>query len=218
MERKCYVYRHIRLDKNQVFYVGVGTKEKEGEFRYVRAHSKNRSKFWKRVATKTPYEVDIILDNLTHKEADEKEKEFIKLYKRVGDGGTLTNLTLGGEGWLGCKHTEEHKKYISEVSKRRRLTEEQKLRVGDFHRGKKLSREHYLAFAFVNKGKKDSSKVLEKKRQNCKKNLLVLNSETGIYYVSISETARALCINRRKLSDMLRQQNKYKNYTSLRVI
>lgn len=50
-EGKHYLYRHIRLDKNEVFYVGIGTKFKSHS--YGRAKDKiNRSDFWKRVVSK----------------------------------------------------------------------------------------------------------------------------------------------------------------------
>lgn len=40
-----YVYRHIRLDKNEVFYVGIGSDNKG---KYLRAHGKEkRNKYWK---------------------------------------------------------------------------------------------------------------------------------------------------------------------------
>ena len=70
------VYRHIRLDKNQPFYIGIGNEKG--------AYSKHgRSNFWKRIVEKTDYEVEILFENLTSEQAKEKEIEFIKLYGRV---------------------------------------------------------------------------------------------------------------------------------------
>jgi hypothetical protein len=66
----AYVYRHIRLDKNEPFYIGIG-----GDNNYQRTYSKNsRNIFWQRVVKKTNYNVDILLDNLTKDEAKEKMK------------------------------------------------------------------------------------------------------------------------------------------------
>ena len=60
-----YVYRHIRLDKNEPFYIGIGT-----DNNYKRAYSKNsRNIFWERVVKKTNYDVEIIMDNLTKDKA-----------------------------------------------------------------------------------------------------------------------------------------------------
>ena len=90
----AYVYRHIRLDKNVPFYIGIS-----GEDDYNRAHRTRRNTLWKRIANKTKYEVEIIMEGLTWGQACEKEKELIKLYGRVDlETGTLANLTDGGEG------------------------------------------------------------------------------------------------------------------------
>jgi hypothetical protein len=107
----AYLYRHIRLDKNEPFYIGIGTSNE-----YKRAYNfHNRSNHWKNVTHKTQYEVEIVLDNLTWEEACIKEIEFIKLYGRKDlNMGSLVNLTDGGEGFLGYKHTQNAKDIISQ--------------------------------------------------------------------------------------------------------
>jgi hypothetical protein len=111
----AYLYRHIRLDKNEPFYIGIGS-----DSAYKRAYEKsNRNKYWKNISNKTEYQVEIILEDLTWEEACEKEKEFIKLYGRILEGfGTLCNITEGGDGVLGMKHTEETKNKIRKDNKR----------------------------------------------------------------------------------------------------
>ena len=106
----AYVYRHIRLDKNVPFYIGIGS-----DANYYRATRKSqRSEFWKRIVSKTPYEVEIIVDYLTWEQALEKEKEFIQLYgRRDLNTGTLVNLTDGGDGILGYIPTKEMKEKLS---------------------------------------------------------------------------------------------------------
>ena len=42
-----YVYRHIRLDKNQPFYIGIG-KEDNGIFTRAYSH-KNRNTYWNNI-------------------------------------------------------------------------------------------------------------------------------------------------------------------------
>jgi len=70
------VYRHIRLDKNEVFYIGIGKKESRAyDFK-----SKNRNFYWNNIFNKTKIEVEIIFYDLTWEQA--QEKEFIKLYGR----------------------------------------------------------------------------------------------------------------------------------------
>jgi hypothetical protein len=91
----AYVYRHIRLDKNEPFYIGIGSDNS-----YNRAYQKSktkRSEFWHNIASKG-YDVEILMDNLTWEQACEKEKEFISIYGRKDLGqGSLVNLTNGGE-------------------------------------------------------------------------------------------------------------------------
>ena len=87
------VYRHIRLDKNKPFYIGIG---KDPNRPY---NKKDRSNFWKSITNKTKYIVEILFDNLTKEQAIEKEIEFIKLYGRKDiKNGSLCNMTCGGEG------------------------------------------------------------------------------------------------------------------------
>jgi hypothetical protein len=111
----AYVYRHIRLDKNEPFYIGIGSDKN-----YNRAKTNTRrNKHWLNIS-KYGFEVDILFDNLTWDEACEKEKEFIALYGRSDLGkGVLCNLTNGGDGVLGriFKHSEDSKLKMSKTRK-----------------------------------------------------------------------------------------------------
>lgn len=100
-----YLYRHVRLDTNEIFYVGVGTKIKKynsHKKEYQRAYSKsNRNKFWRNIALKTDFEVEIMMESEDHSYIKKSEIEFITLYGRRDLGlGALVNLTDGGEGVL----------------------------------------------------------------------------------------------------------------------
>lgn len=103
----AYVYRHIRLDKNIPFYVGIGSDDKG---KYTRANtSQCRNKHWHNIVNKVGYEVEIILDEITWEDSLKKEVEFIKLYVRKEHGGILVNLTDGGEGNVGYITSDEAK-------------------------------------------------------------------------------------------------------------
>jgi hypothetical protein len=106
----AYVYRHIRLDKNEPFYIGIGKSDKD----FNRAFSnKNRNIYWNNITNKTDYRVEIILENLTWQEACEKEKEFISLYKKHSQKGILCNIADGGNGgYLGKEINEKRKKSL----------------------------------------------------------------------------------------------------------
>jgi hypothetical protein len=90
------VYRHIRLDKNEPFYIGIGNSKE-------RAYRKDgRNPLWKKIVDKTNYKVQIIFDDLTKEEACNKEIELISLYGRIINGtGILSNITCGGDILIG---------------------------------------------------------------------------------------------------------------------
>lgn len=148
----AYVYRHIRTDLNLPFYIGIGS-----DNHYKRAYNKNRNKHWKSITTKTSYEVEIMLDDLTWEEACEKEKELIKLYGRSDlHQGSLSNKTDGGEGSLGAirdldpKVEKERRRKIGEKNKgnvREDLSLYNKIRSGSNH--------PYFGKSSPKKGKQD---------------------------------------------------------------
>ena len=99
----AYVYRHIRLDKNEPFYIGIGSDKN-----FKRAFDRfSRNRHWNFIVNKTEYDVEIFMDNLSWEQACEKEQELISLYGRKDLGkGTLVNLTDGGDGSVGIKIKE----------------------------------------------------------------------------------------------------------------
>ena len=170
----AYVYRHIRLDKNEPFYIGIGSDEK-----YKRAYtSDSRNKIWKSITSKTNYEIEILFDNLSWEDACKKEIEFIALYKRKCDNGILANLSIGGDGGTsgfkrniesvkkgalkrtGYKRNDEVRRKMSESKKGIKLSDitKEKLRkrmIGNSYTlGAIFSDEHKLKISQANKGKK----------------------------------------------------------------
>ena len=137
-----YVYRHIRLDKNVPFYIGIGAHCPENKKeRYRRAYSHDRNKYWKGVVAKTEYKVEILFENLSREQATEKEKELIQLYGRVFlKTGTLTNLTAGGDGMFDlCESLRASiNKKLSKALKGRKKSDEHKLSLSKSKLGKKL--------------------------------------------------------------------------------
>jgi hypothetical protein len=117
MENKI-VYRHVRLDNNEVFYIGIGSK--------YRANQKyNRNKFWRNIVSKTKYRVDILAKNLTDEDAKELEVFLIGIYGRRDLGsGTLCNLTDGGDGGSNYIKSEDTKNKIRNSLKGRKISDE----------------------------------------------------------------------------------------------
>lgn len=165
---KHYLYRHIRLDKNEPFYVGIGTKQPRvhphmrSEYRLAFDTNRKESSIWNKIVNKTEYRVEILFESDDYDLIKEKEKEFIILYGRINkdDKGTLANLTDGGDGFIGYKPSKEkienHRKLMtgriqSEEEKLKRNksregylhSDETKKKMSESHKGKKINIEHY---------------------------------------------------------------------------
>lgn len=109
-----YVYQHTFT--NGTIYIGKG----EGKRWKSKA---SRNKYWLNLLNKygEPQYIKIA-DNLTESEAFELEELLIKELRESNT--TICNITDGGNGCSGYKHTEEHKKYIGEFHKLRRSNPE----------------------------------------------------------------------------------------------
>jgi hypothetical protein len=154
----AYVYRHIRLDKNEPFYIGIGS-----DMTYKRAKEKSRrSQLWNKIIAKTDYEVEILVDDITFDYAKLKEIEFIKLYGRIDLGnGTLANLTDGGDGLINRIFTSEHRRKLSLSQVGRKLSEEQKDKLRKYRIGIPNSPEARLKISKANKGRINTPELME---------------------------------------------------------
>lgn len=204
-----YVYRHIRLDTNEPFYIGIGLKDDN----YDRAYSKDsrRSQHWRSIIKSTLYRIDIMFEDDNVDFIKEKEKEFIKLYGRRDLGlGTLVNFTDGGDGSVGYVPSEEqkkklsdrmkgknnpmfgrnfsqeHRKKLGEASKGRIYTEEQKKKlseskIGDRNPmfGKDFSEEHRRKISQAGFGRKQSEETKQKRRESMSKILHPMLGKRG---------------------------------------
>lgn len=182
---KYYIYRYIRLDTNTPFYIGKGFGS-----RYKNIDSRN--KYFKNIIKSIPYEVEIILDNLTEEQSFNKEIEFIKLYK--GLGYCEANLSLGGEGSSGVIRSLETRAKISLAKKGIPYSKETKYRMSLKH--KKLTEEH-----------KEKLGALHRKK--------IIDINTGYVYNSIKEAAISNNLKPGTLRAKL-QGHTRKNNTSLR--
>jgi len=130
---KSYVYRHICLSNNEIFYIGIGTHTRNNN--YIRAHSvNNRNKIWHAYIKKHgEYKVEILHDEISREKACEIETELIKEFGRIVDNsGRLCNISFGGEKtFYGMIRTAEHCKKISESRKGQSITNEAKQKMRD---------------------------------------------------------------------------------------
>lgn len=95
----AYVYRHIRLDKNEVFYVGIGT----DKYFFRAKDKKRRNRYWNNITKVSNWYHEIVFISDSIDVVKQKEIELIESFGRICDGGTLCNVTKGGEGKLGVK-------------------------------------------------------------------------------------------------------------------
>lgn len=205
---KYYIYRHIRLDKNEPFYIGVGTKTvkvhknaKNETYKeiYRRAYQRaNRNEIWKKIVNKTKYIVEIIYESDNYNFIEQKEIEFIKLYGRKNlKTGILVNLTDGGKGknnTIRKPHSDETKLKMSMSSKGKIKSEEHKQNMSlaklanplQFWKGKTLSEEHKHKMrkpknrTIINNINKGKPNL--KVRDNHQKHFKVIKDDKEFYY------------------------------------
>lgn len=135
MNNNWYVYKHIREDKNEPFYIGIGSTNN-----FQRAYKKSkRNDIWQNIVNKTEYSVKIIYEGLTEEEAKKIEIELISKYGKIKEGGILSNITNGGDGTSGLKHSEETKRIIKEKRKNQVFSDETKSNLSKVRLGNKYA-------------------------------------------------------------------------------
>jgi hypothetical protein len=134
-----YTYAHYKPD-NTVFYIGKG--------KGMRAwNTKDRNPYWKNIVAKHGRpKVEVLCDWDTEEEAFQHEIILINCFKDMGY--KLANITNGGDGTTGLKHTDEVKKIVSSV-----------------HKGKKLSDWHIERIKISQTGRKHSEKTIQHLRK-----------------------------------------------------
>lgn len=95
-----YVYEHTRNDTGEVFYVGKGS----GRRAY---YSSGRNKYWHRISQKHGHSVRIISSGLDEETAFSIEAGRIDELR--SSGVHICNVTSGGGGTHGYRHSEEYK-------------------------------------------------------------------------------------------------------------
>ena len=95
-----YVYQHKTADTNSIFYIGKG----KGNRAFTKS---NRSQYWKNVVAKHGLQIDFVVKDVDEELAFLVEAECIDQNKKLGI--KLINMTDGGEGASGYKHTETHR-------------------------------------------------------------------------------------------------------------
>lgn len=99
-----YTYAHYKPD-NSVFYIGKGHGRRAWS-------NKNRNQHWCNVVAKHGEpKVEVLAQWATEEEAFEHEKFLIWCFRDTGQ--SMANITDGGEGPVGYRHTKETKAKLS---------------------------------------------------------------------------------------------------------
>ena len=157
------VYKHIRKDTNEVFYIGIGSKK----YRATSTHK--RTEFWWNIVNKAGYEVEIIHEGISIDEAKQLEIKYIAEYgRRDLELGTLVNQTDGGDGQFNpsihtiekCRQAaiKQHKQ--GKGPKRDKLTEETKNKISN------TLTEYWKNHTFTEEQRKVMSDAAKKQRSD----------------------------------------------------
>lgn len=209
------IYKHIF--PNNKIYIGITTKKNMKErWRNGRGYSHNdlmmkaiKKYGWKNI------EHEILYENLEEKEAKQKEIELIARYKS-NDRKYGYNISIGGEGANGCKHTPEQiekqkrnrktptytkeiRQKISETGKKVWQNKEYRLKMSEIHK----NREH-------KKGYKLSEQAIEhiKKTRKVK---YIKCIENGEIYRGTRDVSEKLNVDRRAVMRILRGEKGFKS-------
>ncbi|MEI8286754.1 MAG: NUMOD3 domain-containing DNA-binding protein [Actinomycetes bacterium] len=121
-----YTYAHINKDTNKIFYIGKGAKNRYKSIA-------RRNKYWHNIVKKYGFNAEILAYWASEKEAFDHEMLLISCFKDMGY--KLANMTDGGEGISGYKHSQENKLKMSKKT----LSKETKIKIGLAHLGMKRS-------------------------------------------------------------------------------
>jgi hypothetical protein len=103
-----YTYIHQTSDTGRIFYIGKGKEDRA----FVK---RGRNQYWHNIVNKHGYTAEILAYWNSDAEAIDHEKLLIASFRDMGY--KLANITDGGEGLSGHKHSLESRKKMSEALK-----------------------------------------------------------------------------------------------------
>lgn len=218
-----YLYRYVRLDNKQPFYIGIGSKRKNRNYNsfkteYERAFTKtNRNNHFLNIISSIEYSIEILCESNSLEFIKEKEKELILLYGRVDKKtGCLVNLTDGGDGhfnmsddnrknlsklatirFKGVPKSNELKEKFSQWQIGRKFNEDSIIKRTKTRKENAIKRGYYVN---PDKVKKESKPVLQ----------YDLNNNFIKEWCSISEVNRTLKIPKNSIINVCKMKTRYK--------
>lgn len=184
-----YLYQHIRLDTNKIFYIGISRHNKRSKYKRA-AQKDKRNPIWKNIVAKTAFKYEILLESDDISVIKTKEIKLIAKYGKIRDfTGSLANISDGGEGTFGYTLPKEILQKRSIKMKGKKHSEETKIKMRAAQVGKFVSEEVCKKISESKKGK-----LIGKLHEN--KPLKVLHIPTNTEFKSISKAAQHF--NRRR--------------------
>lgn len=185
MKNKFYVYVHRRETDGSVFYVGKGMGRRAWSFL-------KRNPYWKSIAKKHGLIVQIIAKDINEICSFSLEKALIKFHGRQN----LSNMTDGGEGISGFRHSEKTKAGLrgpkpnqKQWLRGKEVPDYLKIKFRDAKLGKKQSPDH----AEKSRKNKLGVRVSDTSKMNLEKRRLIKNNLGEVFY-SAAEAARQISV------------------------
>ena len=213
-----YLYRHIRPDQGCPFYIGRGKMYERTAYPRRAYTEDRRNPLWKGIVARNGgrFEVEILYWTPSREEILAKEIEFVALYGKIIDGtGTLVNLTDGGDGSLGLRHSPETR---AKLSARWQINDDRKawLRSEEFQ-AKRRERMRGKPSSML--GRTHRPETLEGFHQSRSGSgnvnaRTVIDTATGMVYGCVGDAAHAFGLGKWALYRRLRGERA--NRTSLR--
>lgn len=210
-QRDTCLYMHTRKIDGRIFYIGIGNKKRPYSFDRKNPH-------WHNIVNKDGFEVTILVENLTWKEACDLEVKMIAFYgrkkpnKKNPNYGCLANMTDGGEGAKGNVKSKETRKKLSKALKGKKKPEGHGAKVAAYNRNRVRTDEEKQKISKTMTGKlvgekngmfdKNHTEETKQIQRECKigkydgsknpKAKILLDVETGIFYECIKDLAELL--------------------------
>jgi hypothetical protein len=159
-----YVYEHRKGDTGEVFYIGKGKQRRA----YVKS---SRNAYWKNVVKKHGYTVHILHENLSEEYALHLEKITIEALIKANI--KLCNLTEGGFGSSGRKHTEVTKSKMRKRHLGKTFSEETKEKLRQSQLGRVRSEEARKNISVSQKGKMYSQEYKDRMRESVRASWII---------------------------------------------
>ena len=139
-------------------------------------------------------------------ELNDKERYYQDIFSATGKNGLNCILTTSSD--RSGKLSEETKIKLSKAHKGKKHSKETCLKISESNKGKKRTEEIKIKYSNAKLGKKLSYKQKINSTESRKK--IILNTQTGIFYLGNNDAAESININRMTLYNYLIGKRKNK--------